>query len=724
MADQIYKVKDPSGAVREIRGPAGASDADVIAQAQKLFGSEKSAPKPVAPVENFYPADKSVFDFPVARGAANVLSGMTGTMRGAANLLPGDVGSKIWPKSQDDSGFETVGAVLDPVAWGIGGAVTKALPYAKVLGSGVVNAGKAIAKNLTGGAVAGGAVSGLSSSGDAQQTGEGAAAGAVINALLPSAISAGGKTAAFLTDAVSGNLAKIKAGNVVRQAAGADLPAVKAAYAAAAPGETATQATAGLKRDTLDALGKFASTADETSFFSRQADAEKQAMIDAIRKIAGGATQTEAIKTASKSKDALNRITTPMRETVGHAADTAGTVGARLQSEADRMSGFAADKVADVRRLEAAGQLADESANASGKMGIGQSVPEIYGMPRVPGRYSYGTELAKRADEASQGAADVSLLGGQAARFKQMQADSIAASGLKPLEGAPLIRELDAMIANPKIGSETMQEKVLTNVRNRMEQWTKENGTIDFDALYGIRKSAVNDAIETLMGAADPKAKATAAAGILNKIKPSIDAAITKASGGGPEWANYLATHSAGMKAIDQQKMGAKALGMLETNPAGFEKLVSGNDPKAVRKIFDTEFDIAAAMGDKIKPMQVVSDALARNRGIDEGANRGGQALRGIIEQNTPSFKLMNLLDPRIAIINRVLGEGEIRVGEAMKKNLIEGMKSGRSAEELINALPLSERNKVVKALVDVQGGMSQYPTRAAMVGKTNQGER
>jgi len=39
MADQIYKVQDPQGNIREISGPAGASDADVIAQAQKLFAN-------------------------------------------------------------------------------------------------------------------------------------------------------------------------------------------------------------------------------------------------------------------------------------------------------------------------------------------------------------------------------------------------------------------------------------------------------------------------------------------------------------------------------------------------------------------------------------------------------------------------------------------------------------------------------------------------------------
>lgn len=42
MADQIYKVQDPQGNIREISGPAGASDAEIIAQAQKLFSAPKT----------------------------------------------------------------------------------------------------------------------------------------------------------------------------------------------------------------------------------------------------------------------------------------------------------------------------------------------------------------------------------------------------------------------------------------------------------------------------------------------------------------------------------------------------------------------------------------------------------------------------------------------------------------------------------------------------------
>ena len=47
MADQIYKVRDPQGNLREIKGPSGASDDEIIAQAQKLFAAPAAAPSEV-----------------------------------------------------------------------------------------------------------------------------------------------------------------------------------------------------------------------------------------------------------------------------------------------------------------------------------------------------------------------------------------------------------------------------------------------------------------------------------------------------------------------------------------------------------------------------------------------------------------------------------------------------------------------------------------------------
>jgi hypothetical protein len=47
MADQIYKVQDPQGNIRQISGPAGASEEEIIAQAQRLF-APAPAPAPAA----------------------------------------------------------------------------------------------------------------------------------------------------------------------------------------------------------------------------------------------------------------------------------------------------------------------------------------------------------------------------------------------------------------------------------------------------------------------------------------------------------------------------------------------------------------------------------------------------------------------------------------------------------------------------------------------------
>lgn len=65
MSDQIYKVQDPQGNIRQISGPAGASEDEIIAQAQKLFADVIPAPTPdqpvVAPTGKQVPAPKSKY---------------------------------------------------------------------------------------------------------------------------------------------------------------------------------------------------------------------------------------------------------------------------------------------------------------------------------------------------------------------------------------------------------------------------------------------------------------------------------------------------------------------------------------------------------------------------------------------------------------------------------------------------------------------------------------
>lgn len=81
MADQVYKVRDPQGNIREIRGPAGASDAEVIAQAQRLFGAVQP---PSAP-----PSPPAAAEVPGSRRGGMAADVAAGLVRGAAS--PGAV---------------------------------------------------------------------------------------------------------------------------------------------------------------------------------------------------------------------------------------------------------------------------------------------------------------------------------------------------------------------------------------------------------------------------------------------------------------------------------------------------------------------------------------------------------------------------------------------------------------------------------------------------------
>jgi len=87
METQIYKVRDPSGAIREIRGPVGASDETIIEKAKELFAN-------VAPVDmaSKIPGQVSTSKAEPEMSMADVIRGLVETPAAvAANLVSGPV---------------------------------------------------------------------------------------------------------------------------------------------------------------------------------------------------------------------------------------------------------------------------------------------------------------------------------------------------------------------------------------------------------------------------------------------------------------------------------------------------------------------------------------------------------------------------------------------------------------------------------------------------------
>ena len=637
---------------------------------------------------------------PIRAAGADFMSGMTGLTRGGLNLLSSGLGERLVPsEGSQDNWLRTVGSLADPIGLGIGGIAGTALPYAKVLGKGFVEGSKAVGKNVVSGALAGGAIGGLSEGGDVET---GAGLGAAINVALPPVLPVAAKGIGKVIDALSGVRPTAKAAKIMREVAGKDLPAIQAALAGKGVTQTVTpsdvtaaQAAAGVKSDTFNALGELAKRADKESYFSRLAETQKQDQFDSLRRLAGGATQTEAKQSAEESMRALNRIAAPMRETELGAANTAGQLLPGLQGTSERLGSAAAGKVGDVRRISKAQELANNLAQ-SGKMTLDRSAPSVG--PGVAGRYSYGSELERLGERVAQGAADDSLILGEGRRFAQRQADSLAAHGLKPLDTARMVGDLNTKLNDPAIGVSDVNKRVLTRIGRKIQEWTdKGGGVIDAEALYEIRKNAVNEEVERLMRGADPTVQAKRAAGILKEVRPLIDSAIE--TSGGTGWKNYLTTFEQGAHQVDQKRMAAKALDLLENTPKQFEALVAGNEPRMVQKIFNTEYDIKSAMGEKIKPMQAVAEALARDRGIKEGAAAGESGLQRVLAENVSKFKLPNWINAKIAVTNRALIEIESRVNKATMNKIYEAMKTPESASRIMATLPSSERLKVVEAL-------------------------
>lgn len=280
--------------------------------------------------------------------------------------------------------------------------------------------------------------------------------------------------------------------------------------------------------------------------------------------------------------------------------------------------------------------------------------------------------------------------------MRQAQLD---AANIGVLDTDAIIAGIQKNVEAPSIAGNSIGQRVLNNVASAIDSWTKKSGgTIPAEALYAIRKNAVNSEIETLMGSADPKVKQKYATKLLSSVKPMIDDAIENAGGTG--WRDYLKTFEQGMRGIEQQKMGGKALELLNTNPKRLVSLAGGNEPKMVEKVFGTEYDFQRAMGANAKPINAVAAAIERDLSIKEGAARGVGGLEGILKENISKFKLPNWINAKIAITNRGLDVLESNVNQATMSKVYSAMRSGKAASELLKSIPATERVKVINAIV------------------------
>jgi hypothetical protein len=539
----------------------------------------------------------------------------------------------------------------------------------------------------------------------------------VRNVLEGATFEAGGRVAGPLLAKGVGKLMDLrqipqnKATKIVKDALGPDLPEVlNALKAGQGKGMSAAQATADINSPTFQALIDRA-TARDPRFLQALEKSQGEASLNALSKLAGGATAADVRATTENAKKAVSSITSPMRETALNRANLGKEV-ARLENMADDLGEQAAGKVQEVRRLMELGDI----ATANARLGlIKQNLP--VGLEK----YTYSGELAEKAfGEWSNKAAQASLDLGQGARFADEAAGALRSVGIKPLEGAPLVRSLKAVANNPEFAGNDVLTGALKNVSDDIAKWTSSGGVIDARALDAIRKNSVNAAIQQLRPGMDATSQRNLAAGVLSRVKPVLDDAVEAAGGTG--YREYLKQHAQMSQKVAEKQLTGEALRLFKTDKNAFVRLVQNESPEAVEKILGPgKYNIAVELAENtLAPLEAEAAKVIRNANIQSQVEGGQTALKELLLQNMSKLRLPSYLSAVAATTNKALNILENKIGAKTMSTLTEALKTPEGAAQLLESLPAAERNRVLQIMADPSKWAA--PTRAAVTGTTTMG--
>jgi hypothetical protein len=511
-----------------------------------------------------------------------------------------------------------------------------------------------------------------------------------------------------LSDVLGGRMGQVRAGRIAREAVTqgiedpvareAALNEARRALSQAADDLSAAQALAqtGPKGEpivnapTAQALLQRAAARDPR-FFTNLLGEQEASRLASLQRLAQGANQTEARAARQELNRLLNERLIPTLEREIGAANIAGKLAPKFEAEAARFGQAAADKVEDVRRFSAAAERA----------GTKQVFP-VPGQPRAPQRYTYMGELAERADQVATDAAQASLRFGEASMFAQAANASLAAHNLKPLKSETVVQAIERKLVDPRIAPGNVDlQTALRRIGRELKTWTDNNGVIDAWAIENIRKNSVNGIIRRLYPNADVTTQRRFAADIVEQVRPILIDAIEDAGGTG--YREYLKNYTLGSQAIAQTKFGAEAMRLYASSPEDFVRLVDGNDPKMIEKIFGAgSYNIFKEISASTqRTLGQVANEIKRSKAIEAQATAGEKALKELLVDQLSIMRIPAYLNVLASTTNRALSYVESMIGKSTMKALTEGARSAKTFEQLLNTLPANERGRVMQILND-----------------------
>jgi hypothetical protein len=548
------------------------------------------------------------------------------------------------------------------------------------------------------------------------------------NVLEGATYEAGGRVVAPLLGKTLGkvvdfkNLPQNKAASIARASLGADLEQTLEILRNAPPNASVAEVTAKIQNPTWQALVKNSLEQSQSGaqYLNKFATMSHDEGVNALAKLAGGATATDVRATTDLMKQTLRDITSPARQAALNRANLGQQV-AQYEAEAGKLSAEAAAKVQEVRRLI---DLGDHAAAAARLQEIKAGVPagSRFAPAKVQPGYSntwaatftYPGKLAQMSDEWASRAAEASLDLGQGARFAQSAADSLRAAGIKPLKGDEIVGQIRGVLNNPEFAGNDLLSGAAKNVANDIAQWTKSGGIIDARALDAIRKNSINATVQQLRPGVDATTQRNLAAKVTAELKPTLINAIEAAGGKG--YREYLDEFSKGMQKIAETKLTGEAARLWKTDKDAFVRLVQNEAPDVVEKFLGPgNYNIATELSENtISTLQSLASKRANQLASSKQASDGQKALATLLEENTSKFRLPSLLNFWATATNKTLAELQTAIGSKSMKILADAMQSPQGAKNLLEKLPAQERNNVLKIISNPSAFKNKAAQRAA----------
>lgn len=311
-------------------------------------------------------------------------------------------------------------------------------------------------------------------------------------------------------------------------------------------------------------------------------------------------------------------------------------------------------------------------------------------------------ELLKRADELDQQALQFGGVSAEAQKLRDI-AGMAEKAGYAPLDVTPIVGRVKTILDDPALGPSRNVEDVMQTVGNIVNKWVgKGGGTMDADALYSIRKTAINETVDRLLAGADPIASKKLSATLTQELRPLIDNAIEQSGATG--WGQFIKTYGKELEKVDRVELLDKARQLFKSKGGkeAFMNLVKGESPEVVQSIMSGKKGIEDALPpDTLGRLRDVVGQLERDITLKEAANlpQAKQAAERILKDVSFVGKLPNLLNRWMVLANVAIKKGEMVMNRKMYTLLDQAARDPAAMIELISKMPTSQQEQMMREI-------------------------